>query len=455
MTTSLADLGLREAARLVERRKVSPVELVEAALARVEADNPKLGAFITVTAESALSAARAVEQRVGRKGRSLGILPGLPISIKDLVLTRDALTTCGSRIFGEGLPAGRDAPMIKNLRRAGAAIIGKNNLHEIALGVTTVNEHFGPARNPHDPRRVAGGSSGGSAVAVAAGMGLASIGSDTRGSIRIPAAWCGIVGLKPTYGLVSTEDVLPLAPSLDHLGPMTRRVEDCALLLGAMVGRRSLTERLLEAVDRKPKRLRVAVCEFFLRAADPAVVARVERAIDEIRRLKHEIVAVEIPDLEPSHEASRVIVLAEAIAFHDPYVRANPAGYGPRVRERLEGGYELSALQYVKAEEVRASLLEAYTGLFREVDCVVGASLPIVAPPIGTTHVKLEDGEVTLAEAVCRYNAPQNLTGVPAISIPCGTDPSGLPIGLQLIAAPGRENTLLGLGAAIEERLGA
>jgi aspartyl-tRNA(Asn)/glutamyl-tRNA(Gln) amidotransferase subunit A len=452
MSTSLADLGLREAARLVARRKVSPVELVDAALERIAELNPTLNAFITVTADAAREAAARAERRMAKRGSTSPLLPGLPISVKDLILTQDAPTTCGSRIFGDGLPAGRDAPVVAHLRRAGAAIIGKNNLHEIALGVTTVNEHFGPARNPHDPTRVSGGSSGGSAVAVAAGMGLGSVGSDTRGSIRIPSAWCGTVGLKPTYGLVPVDDVLPLAPSLDHLGPMTRRVEDAALLLGAMVGRRALADRLLRSVDRKPRRMTVGVAEFFLRDADPEIVVAVERAVADLAKMGHTIVAVELPVLEPAHEASRVIVLAEAIAFHDRFVKENRAGYGPMVLERLEGGYPLTALQYVKAEEVRASLLEAYTGMFREIDCLVGATLPLVAPPIGTTTVPFGDREVSLAEACCTYTAPQNMTGVPALSLPCGATRAGLPIGLQLIAGPGREDVVLALGAALERR---
>ncbi len=452
MTTSLADLGLREAARLVARRKVSPVELVDAALDRIASVDPSLNAMLTVTAEPARDAARHALQQAGKRRATPALLPGLPITIKDLILTKDAPTTCGSRIFGEGLPGGHDAPVVRNLRRAGAAILGKNNLHEIALGVTTVNEHFGPARNPHDPTRVSGGSSGGSAVAVAAGMGLASVGTDTRGSIRIPSAWCGIVGLKPTYGLVSTEDVLPLAPSLDHVGPMTRRVEDAALLLGAMVGRRAYAERLLRAVDRAPRRLTIGVAEFFLRDADGEIVAAVEKAVDALRRMKHRIVAVDLPELEPSHEASRVIVLAEAIAFHDRLLKENPSGYGPMVRERLEGGYQLSAMQYVKAEEVRAELLEAYMALFREVDCLVGATLPLFPPTIGTMNVKLGSRQMSLAEACCTYNAPQNLTGVPALSIPCGNGRAGLPIGLQLIAGPGREDIVLGVGAILEKR---
>lgn len=450
MTTDPADLGLREAARQVATRKLSPVELLDATLQRIERQNPRLGAFLTVTADTAREAATRAAGAAIKRGARLGPLHGVPISIKDLILTREAPTTAGSRIFGDGLPAGEDAPVARRVRRAGALIIGKTNLHEIALGVTTVNEHFGPAKNPWDPTRVAGGSSGGSAVAVATGMGQASIGSDTRGSIRIPSACCGVTGLKPSYGLVATEGVLPLAPTLDHVGPMARSVEDVAVLLGAMVGRRALADQVLRAVDRKPRRLTIAVSEYFLRDADPEIAAAVEKALRRFAKVGHRLVSVEIPELEESLEASRVIVLAEAIAFHDHHLKRNPGGYGPIVRSRLEGGYQLSAMQYVRAEEQRVMLIAACAELFRNTDLLVGATLPVSAPPIGTQTVALGGQTLSISEALCRYNAPQNLTGVPALSLPCGFTRSGLPIGLQLVAGLGRDATVLALGAEFQ-----
>jgi aspartyl-tRNA(Asn)/glutamyl-tRNA(Gln) amidotransferase subunit A len=450
MATNPADLGLREAARLVQARKLSPIELVDAALARIAADNPTLNAFITVTADSARAAAAKAARAAAARRASLGPLHGVPISLKDLILSRDAPTTAGSRVFGAGLPADHDAPVVRRLRRAGAIVVGKANLHEVALGVTTSNEHFGPARNPWDLALVPGGSSGGSAVAVAARMGQGSVGSDTRGSIRIPAACCGITGLKPSYGLVSTEDVLPLAPSLDHLGPMTRSAEDAALLLAAMVGRKSLAASLLRAVDRKPRSLTIAVAEYFLRDADPEIVAAVEAAATQLAKLGHRLVSVEIPELEDILEASRVIVLAEAVAFHDGYLKSNPAGYGPIVKSRLEGGYQLSALQYVKSEERRVALIAAYAQLFHSVDALLGAALPISPPPIGTLQVTFAGNTVSISEALCRYTAPQNLTGVPALVLPGGFTKAGLPIGLQLVAGLGRDDTVLGLGAQFQ-----
>jgi aspartyl-tRNA(Asn)/glutamyl-tRNA(Gln) amidotransferase subunit A len=446
MVTNPARLGLREAARLIAARKLSPTELLEAALAEIERHDRRLNAFITLTVESARRGAQRAETALARRA-PLGSLHGVPISLKDLILTEDAPTTVGSRVFGPGIPAGADAPAAARIRRAGAVLLGKTNLHEVALGVTTVNEHFGPARNPWNPELVPGGSSGGSAVSVATAMGHASVGSDTRGSIRIPAACCGITGLKPSFGLVSTEGVVPLAPSLDHLGPMTRSAEDAALLLGAMVGRRRLAETLVRAVDRKPRRLTIAVAEYFVRDAEPETVAAIEAAAKQLARMGHQLVSVEIPELEDALEASRVIVLAEAGAFHEPHLERNPAGYGPLVRSRLEGARQLTAIDLVRAEERRVTLIAAYAELFRQVDVMVGAVLPVAPPPIGTQTVDLGGQSVSISEAFCRYNSPQNLTGVPALVLPAGFTKAGLPIGLQLIAGLGRDATVLALGA--------
>jgi len=445
MGTDLTTLGLREAAALIGKRRLSPVELLEAVLARID-QHRQLGAFISVFADSArLQAAEAVA-RLERR-RPARSLEGIPVSIKDLILTKEGPTTTGSRAFGDGLPAGQDAAVVAKIRREGVVLLGKNNLHEVALGVTTVNEHFGPARNPWDPTRVAGGSSGGSAVAVAARLGPGSIGTDTRGSIRIPAACCGITGFKPSYGLIDTDGVLPLAATLDHVGPMTRSVEDAALLLGAMTGRPGFATRARRAVDRKPRRLTIAVADYFFVDADPEVTALVEKAVNQLQRQGHRLVATDIAELEPAMEASRVIVLAEAIAFHDEHLRRNPDGYGPNLRSRLEGGYQLSALQYVHAEERRVLLIAAYTELFRRVDCLLTPTLPIPAVPIGTQSVTLGGHEVSLSEAYCRYTAPENMTGVPALSVPCGFTKGGLPVGLQIVGGMGRDLEVLALGA--------
>lgn len=444
--------GLREAARLIARRRLSPVELLEATLARIEALQPTLNAFISLSAEPARTAARRAEARLARRSLRTADLPpllGVPLSVKDLILTRDAPTTAGSRVFGDGLPAASDAPVVARLRRAGGLIVGKTNLHEVAFGVTTENEHFGPARNPWDPTRIVGGSSGGSAGAVAAGLGAGSVGTDTRGSIRIPAACCGITGLKPTYGLISTDGVVPLAPTLDHVGPMARSVEDTALLLGAMQGSRKATASHLAAVDRRPRRLRIGVSEFYLRDAERPVVQAVEASLRVFRDLGWPIFEAKLPTLEGALEASRVIVSAEALAFHDRFLRERPEAYGPQVRARLEGGRQLTALEFVRAEEQRVLLIAEYARIFRGLDVLVGGALPVLPPPIGTTTIRLGGVDLPISEAFCRYNAPQNLTGVPALVLP-GRTSAGLPVGVQLIAGWGREDRLLSAGAALQ-----
>jgi aspartyl-tRNA(Asn)/glutamyl-tRNA(Gln) amidotransferase subunit A len=250
--------------------------------------------------------------------------------------------------------------------------------------------------------------------------------------------------------LIPTEGVFPLAASLDHVGPMARSVEDLGLMFGAMAGGRARAARTLAAIDRKPKRFRLAISEYFLRDVDPEIVGAIEAAVKVFEKQGARIVSAEIPELEEALEASRVIVLAEAINYHEPLLRQNREGYGPLVRSRLEGGYALTALQLVRAEERRLELMFAANRLFREVDCLIGAVLPVAAPPIGTQQLTLGSRELSLAEAFCHYNAPQNLIGSPALSLPCGLTRAGLPIALQLVGGLGRDAELLGLGAAYQ-----
>jgi len=429
-------------ARAIAARQISPVEVIEATLHRIESLNPELNAFLAVR-EEALAEAREAERGVGRE--RLGPLYGVPISLKDLILTRDRPTTAGSRIFGAGVTSTHDAPVVRRLKRAGAIVVGKNNLHELALGVTNLNAHFGPARNPWDRARIPGGSSGGSAVAVAAGMGVASVGSDTRGSIRIPAACCGVTGLKPTYALVPTEGVIPLAWSLDHVGPITRSAEDAALMLGAMVGR-AAGRRLAEALDRPITKIRFGVAEYFLNDLDPEIARSVLEAIELFRRAGAIVVDVSLPEMEGTHGSSAVISLSEAVTYHDQSLRENPQGFGAAVRERLETGYRLSAVDRVRAERKQAEVVAAFDRVFRDVDVIVGATIPTLPPPIGQDAVRIHDRESTVLAELPRLTAAANLAGVPALSVPCGFSTAGLPIGLQLMAARGRDDLVLAAG---------
>src|SRR5262245_14076814 len=289
----------------VRRRRISPVEVVEQTLDRIAEVNPQLNAFIRVFGDQALATARRAEKLVMQRKRKLPPLFGVPVSVKDIVFTTEAPTTAGSKIFGEGIVVEQDAPSVGRLRRAGAIIIGKTSLHEVALGVTSANEHFGPVRNPHDPERVAGGSSGGSAVAVATGCGPLSIGSDTRGSIRIPASCCGVTGLKPTRDLVSLEGVVPLSASLDHLGPIAETALDCALMLEAMVSSR-YAGRFTKAARKSAKGMKVGVSEFHLRDLDSSVQKPIDAAIRKLGKLGCKLSDVKIPEFDESHAASTV-----------------------------------------------------------------------------------------------------------------------------------------------------
>lgn len=417
-------------------------------LARIRRLQPVLNAYISVF-DGATAQARALERKSAGHATA-GPLSGVPISVKDLILTRDAPTTAGSRTFGRGIESRTDAPAVRRLRRAGAILIGKTNLHEIALGVTSENEHFGPVRNPWNPELIVGGSSGGSGAAVAAGMGYGSIGTDTRGSIRIPAACCGITGLKPTRGIVSTDGVIPLSRTLDHVGPMTRSVEDAAFLLGVMTGRRALLHRYLAAVDDPPERLTLGVCDHFFGDLDAEIEAAVREAIALLERRGYPVRSVTIPGIDGAQAASGVITLAEALAYHDERLQAAPEGFGPRIRERLERGYGLSALDLVRAEEQRAALVRGFAGVFDEVDCLVAPTVPAFPHRIGERAVVVGGREFGTVDSFTRLNSPQNMAGVPAVALPCGFSSGGLPIGMQLIGGVGRDEVVLAVGAAYQ-----
>lgn len=434
----------------IRRRRISPVEVVEDTLARIERLNPQLNAFIAVFADQARRAAGRAGRLVMQRGPTPPLL-GVPVSVKDLVLTTEAPTTAGSRIFGDGLVAERDAPVVRRLRRAGAIIIGKTNLHEVALGVTSANEHFGPVRNPHDPGRVAGGSSGGSAAAVAAGLGPLSVGTDTRGSIRIPAACCGVTGLKPSRGLVSLEGVIPLSPSLDHVGPIATTVADCALMLEVMAGSRH-AGRFLPATRKSARGMRVGVSEYHLRDLDAAVQGRIDAAIRALGTLGCRVSDVRIPELEDAQAASVAISASEAVQYHDRFLQSIPGAYGPLVRKRFMDAYRWTALDLLRAYATRDAVTAAFARAFESVDCLVGAVLPALPPKVEDTTVTINGQPAGVVDAFTRLNSPQNMAGLPALSVPCGMA-GRLPVGLQVIGAAGRDDQVLRLGAAYQRSM--
>ncbi|MBW3533822.1 MAG: amidase [Gemmatimonadetes bacterium] len=428
--------------------EASPVAAVEAALERAASVGEALRAFIVVDADGARRAARRAEA-AAREGRSLGPLHGEVVTLKDLIVTKGLPTTAGSRALGDGLPGDRDAPLVRHLRRAGAIVLGKTNLNEFAYGVTGENAHFGQTLNPWDRTRMSGGSSGGSAAALAVGIGMGSVGTDTRGSIRIPASCCGVTGFKPSRGRVPTEGVFPLSWSLDHAGPLARSVVDAARLLGVMVGGRGGPARFTGAAERGVEGLRLGVCPFFFRGLDGEVEASVRDAVDVLADLGMDVREIEIPELEGSLRASAAIAASEALAVHEERVRERRGDYGPAMLARLEKGYALSALELVRAERAREALSAAYRRAFRDVDCMAGPTLPGLPAPVGSATMQTAGGgEEGVVDASCRLNAPQNMTGAPALSVPCGFSRSGLPIGLQLWAARGADDVVLAVGGA-------
>lgn len=429
----------------IRAREISIMELVEAFLKRIERLNPLLNCYLTLNPR-ALDVARERQKEL-QQGKSRGPLHGIPYSVKDLLFTRNLPTTAGSRVFGAGISNHQNARVIDTLERSGAILLGKTHLHEFAYGVTNENAHFGAARNPWDRERMTGGSSGGSAAAVAAGLCCFSIGTDTRGSIRIPSSCCGVTGLKPTFGIVSTRGVIPLSRSLDHVGPMSRSVVDGATILSVLVSGSRRRKDYLEAVTKPIAGLRMGICSYFFENLDPEVKKAIEAAIEFFTRSGVSCHQIDISFLPEALQASGVIASTEAVAYHDRYIQQSPSGYDPAVLKRLKTGYRHSGIDYVRAQRVREKLTQEFRRVFRRIDFLLSPTLPCVAPPIGSGTVKPGTGPEKVLHSFVRLNASQNMTGVPAFSIPCGFSQAGLPIGLQLISWRLREPLLMRLGS--------
>jgi len=451
MDSEISWLGVGALTERYRAGTLSPVQATEVALERARTVGAELHAFIVLDAAGALKAARRAERAFAR-GERTGPLEGVPISLKDLVRTRGMPTTAGSRALGDGLPGDADAPVARRLRRAGAVIVGKTNLNEFAYGVTGENAHYGDVPTPWAPGHMSGGSSSGSAASVAVGIGAGSVGTDTRGSVRIPASCCGVTGIKPTYGLVPTEGVFPLSRTLDHTGPIARTVEDVSLLLQVMVGARSAA-RLAHALDRPVRGLRVGVPGFFFRNLDEEVEGAVRAAMDVLADAGVELRDIDMPVLEESLPASAVIAASEALTVHDQRLREAREGYSAAMLGRIDTAYGLTALQLAQAEVVRLEMIDAYRRAFRDLDCMVGPTLPGLPAPFGSPTMRVKGGaEEKMVEAHCRLVAPQNMTGVPAISLPCGFSRSGLPIGLQIWGGYGADDLVLAVAQGYQTR---
>jgi aspartyl-tRNA(Asn)/glutamyl-tRNA(Gln) amidotransferase subunit A len=453
---------ITEAAAALRSGKTTSAALTAAAFERIREMNPKLNAMQTLMEESAVARAQQADAELGR-GTDLGPLHGIPIALKDLFATRGVLTTGGSKLFANHVPAYNDA-VVDKLAVAGAVVVGKAGMHELAYGVTSNNIHFGAIRNPCDPECIPGGSSGGSASAVASGMVFMAMGSDTGGSIRIPAAYCGIAGMKPTYGRVSKYGVMPLGYTLDHMGPLARSVRDCALVLEAIAGHdprdpttsRRPVPKLVPETGCSIRGVRIGLPEnFYLERLSPDVDVAVRAAFYRAESLGADIVPVKVPDIAALNAVARVILLAEASAALEPYLTSRRGEIGAEVLALLDQGRLVPATDYINAQRLRRTMRWEFNQLWKQVDCLFTPTTPITAPRIGNTTVEIQGETQDTRLATTRFMRGINVLGLPALSIPCGRDQRGLPIGLQIVGKAYDEATVMRVGAAIEDDIAA
>ncbi len=444
--------------RLVQSKEVSPVDIIDAHLARIEATEPMLNSFITLLPEEARAAARRAEREI-QSGNYKGPLHGIPVALKDLFNTGGVRTTSGSRIFDNFIPE-RDCTVAARFHQAGAILLGKLNMHQFAYGPTGENPDYGHMHNPWNLDLITGGSSGGSGSAAAAGQCTITTGSDTGGSIRIPAALCGIVGLKPTYGLVSRYGLTPLSWSLDHPGPMVRTVEDAALSMNAIAGydpndvasARVEIPDYTTALTGDVRGLRIGVVkEYFEAPLDPEVARSVRDAIGVLESLGAVVTEVSFPMFNDSQAISGAILMSEAAAYHRDLLASDGEKLYPPVRVRLEAGLFVSAADYLRAQQARSLLDRQARELLEHVDLLAGPTEPVTAPLLLAERVQAGEREVGTTGALTQYTRPYNLTGFPAISVPCGFSEAGLPMALQLAGRPFDELTVLRAAHAYEQ----
>ncbi len=451
-------MTIRRLADQIRQGGLSPVELTRQTLDRINQAQPTLNAYITVTEDLALDQARRAEREI-REGRDRGPLHGIPFAAKDLFYTQGIRTTVGSKILRDFIPD-HDAAVIEKLRDAGAVLVGKTGLHEWAYGITSNNPHFGAIHNPWDTTRIPGGSSGGSTAALAAGLCSFSLGSDTGGSIRIPASFCGVVGLKPTFGRVSRWGMFPLGYSLDHAGPFAHTVEDAALVYQAIAGHDPRDETTVErsvslpAFVEEPRleRRKIGVPRnFHYENLDPEVDNAVKKALVTLEKLGAELIPVDVPDMEEFNIIGKLILSAEATSVHRSRLQHLRENFGDDVRALLEQGETVLATEYLTAQKKRRELVRDFDRLFDQVDIIAAPTAPIAAPRIGEGTVSIGASSVEVRLAVTRLVRAVNLGGWPTLSVPCGFTSQGLPIGLQLIGNRFEEKGLLEVGHAYQQ----
>ena len=452
--------SVKETISCLQQAEMSPVELVERLIARIEEVNPSRHTFISINSEGARAAARSIEAAI-KSGSKQPALAGVPFSCKDVFWTRELPTTGGSRVL-EDWVAGSDGAMLERLTAAGAIMLGKTNMHEFGYGATGINPRFGTAKNPWDPERIAGGSSTGSAVAVASGLSPFALGTDAGGSVRGPAALCGVVGIKPTYGRISGFGSIPYSWSIDHVGIFTRTVEDIATVLEVLAGFDARdpfsvaapVPKYADALSGDIRDLKIGVPRrFFYDHVDPEILAATSDALRCAERLGAKLVDVETPDLDASRTVSLSIQMPEVLSYHSQFLATKKDLYGEDLRSGFAVGQFILAEHYVRAKRMVTQYRRDMSAVFENVDLLVTPTCPVVAPRFTDVTVTTEGKEEALGDAHSRFTNFFNLTGNPAITIPSGMHSMGLPMGVQVIARPFEEETLLRAGDAIQRAL--
>lgn len=458
MSPETLPYSLAELADALRAKRLSPVEVVGSILEQIDALDGKLNAFITVLPERALEYARQAEREIGA-GRYRGRLHGIPIGVKDIIYTKYARTTMGSAFFEDYTPD-YNATVVSKLEEAGAIVIGKTNTHEFAYGATGDRSHFGPTKNPHNLRKIAGGSSSGSAAAVAAKLCYGALGSDTAGSVRIPSALCGTVGMKPAFGRVSKRGVFPLSWTLDHIGPLTRTTADSAILLSAISGfdrRDPYSENIpVEDFSRDIHRSVRGGCigvptNFYFEHLEDDVEERIREGIEVFRALGARVQEVKLPCVEEALKSQRVIFASEAYAIHKERLETEPGKFDNEVREYLLGGERLKAYRYVVAQQNKRRALKEFAQVLEEVEVLLTPTVPTWATDIDQKTVDIDGHEEAVHAALTRFVGPTNLIGLPSLSVPCPPVDGGMPTGLQLIGRQFDEATIYRYGHAYEE----
>ncbi|WP_342512086.1 amidase [Sporosarcina sp. FSL K6-1522] len=457
MTEQLHEKTISELAPLIKEKQISPKEVTVAVLDQIEKLDSTLNAFIDVTAKKALQQAEKAENEI-MAGNYRGPLHGVPMAIKDNIYLADEVTTMGSKIHQDFIPK-ENATVIEKLKENGVIFTGKLNLHEYAWGATNNNPHFGACRNPWDTDRISGGSSGGSGVSTATDMTIATLGTDTGGSIRIPASFCGVTGLKPTHGLVSKYGAFPLAWSLDHIGPLTKNAQDAAYVLEAIAGYDSKDPTSVTVSDTdylnkltgSVKGLKIGINEkYFFNHVDAGVEEAVRNAITSLEKAGATIEIVEVPSLSLSEYAEMITITTEASAIHHQNLIARENDFGDDVRFLLKLGEIPSGVDYLQAQQIRSQINKEFKQLFNDVDVLLSPTLPFLPPKIGSDTGQINGVEVGLLDHIIRFTGPLNLTGLPAVSVPCGFV-NNLPVGMQIIGPAFSEGRILNVAHTLEQ----